>query len=283
MIRIIADTLSCISTEEAKELNIGFLPQLVIFGDKTYRDDSEIDPPSFLQKLTSSSTLPKTAAPQPALYNPLFEQVQKEKSTAIVICPSAKVSGTVRSAETAAQEFPNADIRIIDTGSIASPLGVIVREAVKWVNDGMDADTIVKKANEMSSRSGIYFLVNTLEYLHKGGRIGLATALLGGLLDMKPILTFKHGQVEPFDKQRTKKRAIARMVDQAILDCADCKQNFFSVIHGGNIEEAEAVAEEAKKRLNLNHVWISYAPPAILVHGGPGVLGVTFFRKDPVI
>lgn len=283
MIRIVADTLSCISTEEAKELNIGFLPQLVIFGDKTYRDDSEIDPPSFLQKLTSSSILPKTAAPQPALYNPLFEQVQKEKSTAIVICPSAKVSGTVRSAETAAQEFPDADIRIVDTGSIASPLGAIVREAVKWVNSGLDADTVVQKANDMSSRSGIYFLVNTLEYLRKGGRIGLATALVGSLLDMKPILTFKHGQVEPFDKQRTKKRAVARMVDQAILDCDGCNQTFFSVIHGGNIEEAEAVAEEAKKRLNIKDVWVSYAPPAILVHGGPGLLGVTFFKKDPAV
>lgn len=280
MIRIIGDTLSCIPTDEAKKLGIAFLPQLIIFGDKTYRDDSEIDPPTFLQKMAESNILPKTAAPQPALYNPIFEQVEKEKSTAIVICPSAKVSGTVRSVETAAQEFQNADIRIIDTGSIASPMGAIIREAVKWVHDGMDADTVVKKAQDMSNRSGIYFLVNTLEYLRKGGRIGLATALLGSLLDMKPILTFRNGQVEPFDKQRTKKRAILRMVDQAVLECEGCDETHFSIIHGGNIDEANEVAEQVKNRLQINNVWVTYAPPAILVHGGPGVLGVTFFKKS---
>jgi DegV family protein with EDD domain len=279
MIRIIADTLSCITTDEAKEMGIGFLPQLIIFGDQTFRDDTEIDPPGFLRKLTSSNVLPKTAAPQPALYNPLFAEVEKEKSTAIVICPSAKVSGTVRSAESAAQEFPNADIRIIDTELIASPLGAVVRESLKWVKEGLNADLVIQNIKEMSSRSTIYFMVDTLEYLRKGGRIGLATALLGSLLDMKPILTFRHGQVEPFDKQRTKKRAIARMVEVALTECNGNPEPHLSIIHGGNIDEANTLADELKNLMGIKEVWVCYAPPAVLVHGGPGVLGVTFFKK----
>lgn len=279
MIRIIADTLSCIPTDEAKTLGIGFLPQLVIFGDQTYRDDSEIDPPSFLEKLVSTNILPKTAAPQPALYNPIFAQIEKEKSTGIVICPSAKVSGTVRSAETAAQEFPNADIRVVDTGLLATPLGAIVMEALNWVKAGLDADHIVDNIKEMSSRGRVYFLVNTMEYLHKGGRIGLATSILGSLLDMKPILTFRNGQVEPFDKQRTKKRATVKMLEAMIAEYNDSTEPYFSVIHGGNIDEANALAEEIKERLKLKEILVTYAPPAILVHCGPGILGMTFFTK----
>lgn len=277
MIRIIADTLSCIPTDEAKSLGIGYLPQLVIFGDQTYRDDSEIDPPGFLQKLVSTNILPKTAAPQPVLYHPIFAQIEKEKSTGIVICPSAKVSGTVRSAETAAQDFPNADIRIVDTELLATPLGAVVMEALKWVKAGLDADQVVQKIKEMSSRGRVYFLVNTLEYLHKGGRIGLAASILGSLLDMKPILTFRNGQVEPFDKQRTKKRATARMIEATIAEINDGTSPFFSIIHGGNIDEANVLAEEIKKRLNISDILISYAPPAILVHCGPGILGMAFF------
>lgn len=277
MIRIIADTLSCIPTDEAKSLGIGYLPQLVIFGDQTYRDDSEIDPPGFLQKLVSTNILPKTAAPQPVLYHPIFAQIEKEKSTGIVICPSAKVSGTVRSAETAAQDFPNADIRIVDTELLATPLGAVVMEALKWVKAGLDADQVVQKIKEMSSRGRVYFLVNTLEYLHKGGRIGLAASILGSLLDMKPILTFRNGQVEPFDKQRTKKRATARMIEATIAEINDGTSSFFSIIHGGNIDEANVLAEEIKKRLNISDILISYAPPAILVHCGPGILGMAFF------
>lgn len=279
MIRIIADTLSCIPTDEAKNLGIGFLPQLVIFGDQTYRDDSEIDPPSFLEKLVSTNILPKTAAPQPALYNPIFAQIEKEKSTGIVICPSAKVSGTVRSAETAAQEFPNADIRVVDTGLLATPLGAIVMEALNWIKAGLDADRIVDNIKEMSSRGRVYFLVNTMEYLHKGGRIGLATSILGSLLDMKPILTFRNGQVEPFDKQRTKKRATVKMLEAMITEYNGSTEPYFSVIHGGNIDEANALAEVIKERLKLKEILVTYAPPAILVHCGPGILGMTFFTK----
>jgi DegV family protein with EDD domain len=277
MIRIVADTLSCISVEEAKKLGIPLLPQLVIFGDQTYRDDTEMGPAAFLEKLASTSIRPKTAAPEPIRYQPIFEKLAKEKSTILVICPSAKVSGTVRSAETAVQDFPGRDIRVVDTELLAAGLGTLVTESIKWVEKGLDAETIIKKVMELSEKNRTIFMVDTLEYLRRGGRIGNASALIGSLLDMKPILSFRHGQVEPLDKQRTKKRAISKIFEIMEGECPHNENAHLTVMHGGNIEEAEALAAQMKNLFGLKEVPVKFAPPAILVHSGPGVIAVSYF------
>lgn len=277
MTTIVSDTLSCIPTKEAKELGIPFLPQLIIFGDKTYCDDYEIDPPGFLKKLSESSVMPKTAAPEPIRYQPIFEEFSAKNETILVICPPAKVSGTVRSAETAALDFPKADIRIVDTGLIAAGLGTVVMMAYQMAKQNIGADTIIKKVKEFSEKNRTYFLVDTLEFLRRGGRIGAASALIGGILDMKPILSFRHGQVEPVDKQRTKKRALARMVELIESECPKGEGSSLAVMHGGNIDEAVAWSNDLKQKFDLKAINISYAPPAILVHSGPGVLAASFF------
>jgi len=279
MIRIVADTLSCLSVEEAKELGIPLLPQLVIFGDKTYRDDTEMDPAAFLDKLASTSVRPKTAAPEPVRYRPIFEKWANEESTILVICPSAKVSGTVRSAETAVQDFPNRDIRVVDTELLAAGLGTLVTESIKWAKEGLDADTLIKKVMDLSEKNRTIFMVDTLEYLRRGGRIGNASALIGSILDMKPILSFRHGQVEPLDKQRTKKRAIAKIFEIMEGECPHSENAHLTLMHGGNIEEAETLAVQFKEIFGFKNVPIKFAPPAILVHSGPGVIAVSYFVK----
>ena len=128
----------------------------------------------------------------------------------LCIHPSDEISGTVRSATVAAADFEGADIRIIDTRVIASPLATMVELAVKWANAGLDADTIEKRLRELPPRWRIYFMVPTLEYLARGGRIGGAAALLGSVLQIKPILALQGGRVESYEKERTKKRALAR-------------------------------------------------------------------------
>ncbi len=277
MLQIFADTLSSIPTVEARTLGIKYLPQLIIFGDQTFRDDNEITPTQFIEKLASSNIMPKTAAPQPALYNPYFDELKKNKDTAIVICPSAKVSGTVRSVETAAQDYKDADIRIIDTGLIAAPLGVIVYEALKWVKEGLPAEKVIANIKDLMKRARTYFLVDTLEFLHRGGRIGLAATLIGSIIDMKPILVFRNGQVEPFEKQRTKKKALQRIVELCLADCPHTENAHLSISHGGNEQEAFQLADELKKQLGIKKTWVCFAPPAVLVHTGPGVLGITYF------
>ncbi len=210
MVKIVADTTSGLPREMMKSRNIPLIPQIVIFGEESFRDDTDLDTATFLSKLKASRELPKTAAPPPALYNPIFIEAKKQHDSVVVIAPSAKVSGTVRAAQVAAQDFPDVDVRVVDSLSVAGNLASLVLLADEWARSGVDADTIVNRLGDWIKRGRIYFLVNTLEYLQKGGRIGGAKALIGKMLQVKPILCVREGQVEPFEQQRTKKRALAR-------------------------------------------------------------------------
>ncbi len=280
MTHIIADTLSCLSLEEAEQLGIDYLPQIIIFGDESYRDDTEMDSWSFIDRLKASSQLPKTSAPYPYLYIPYFEKYKSDEETILVICPSQKVSGTVRSAETAAADFPDLDIRIIDTALIGAALGSVVRKAVEWTNAGLPADVVVKQIIEMSKRNRTYFLVDTLEYLHKGGRIGTAKAMVGSMLQMKPILAFRQGQVESASTERTRKKALANFIHLALQECPNGRESYLAVQHGGVPDQAQSLALTLGKQLDIQDIPLTFLPPAILVHGGPGVLGISFFVKE---
>ena len=137
----------------------------------------------------------------------------------VVVAPTGKASGTFRSAETAAMDFPNVDIRVVDTQTISCNLGSMVLLADDMAKAGKSADEIVAKLTGMIPCGRLYFVVDTLEYLARGGRIGGAKRLLAELLEIKPILQVKDGQVEPFEQQRTKKRALARLVEVAAEQC----------------------------------------------------------------
>jgi DegV family protein with EDD domain len=277
MVKIIADTTSGLPREMFKTLGIHLIPQIVCFGEESFRDDTELDTATFLKKLKASKELPKTAAPPPQLYHPLFEQAIKDKEDVVVIAPSAKVSGTVRSAEVAAQDFPALNARIVDTMSVAGNLGSLVLAAHAWACEGMSADTIVKNLKEWIPRGRLFFLVNTLEYLQKGGRIGGAKALMGELLQVKPILCLRDGQVEPFEQQRTKKRALARLIEIIEEQCPKKPESHLCVMQADAMEEAESLAAGLRSRMGISQIPIYELPPAIVVHGGPGVMAVGFF------
>jgi DegV family protein with EDD domain len=279
MIKIVADTLSCISVAEAKDLDVALMPQIIIFGDESFRDDFEIDTAEFLRKLRASPTLPKTAAPSPALYEPIFQEFSGEGNTIIVICPSNELSGTFRSASVAAQEFPNADIRVIDTRTIASALGYLVKLAVQWVNQGLDADVIIQKLEETSKSVRIYFYVETLEYLFKGGRIGAASTLMGSLLQVKPILAVRDGKILPFERQRTQRKALDRLVEIVKTECPADKVSSLSLVESDALKTASEVRETLISEFNIKEIGIYTLPPAIVVHVGPGAIGACFLTN----
>lgn len=277
MVKIVADTTSGLPREMLKSLDITLIPQVVVFGEQSYQDDTELDTATFLQKLKASASLPKTAAPPPPLYFPVFEEAEKNKDDVIVVAPSAKVSGTVRSAQIAAQDFPNLNVHVVDTQTIAGDLGTLVLLANKWAREGTPAEEIVKRLEAKAAHGQTYFLVNTLEYLQKGGRIGGAKALLGELLQVKPILCIRDGQVDPFEQQRTKKRAVARLVEVIEEQCPKDPESHLCVMQADAPEEAEALAADLRSRMNLPHIPVYELPPAIVVHAGPGALAVGFF------
>ena len=277
MVKIVADTTSGLPREQIDSLGIPLVPQIVVFGEDSYRDDCELDTASFLKKLKNSTQLPKTAAPPPPLYFPIFDQAAKAGEDVVVVAPSAKVSGTVRSAEVAALEYPKLNIQIVDTKTIAGNLASLVLMAHEWAAAGMTAAEVVNQLNGWIPRGRIYFLVDTLEYLQKGGRIGGARALLGELLQVKPILCVRDGQVEPFEQQRTKKRAVSRLVEIIEEECPKSPEGHLSIMQADAVDEANMLAEDLKTRMNLPSIPIYELPPAIVVHGGPGVMAVGFF------
>lgn len=279
MIQIIADTLSNIPPAEAKALGVDYLPQIIVFGEETYRDDSEMDAVTFMQRLRSSEVLPKTAAPPPALYVPIFAKGAEQGNTMIVIAPTAEMSGTYRSALVAAQDFPKADIRVIDTKLIAAGLGAVVKQAVKWANAGLSPEAVIENIEEMSARHRVFFVVDTLEYLYRGGRIGAAKALFGSLLQVKPILTLKDGHTEPFESQRTAKRALARLKEVVLSNCPRDPQAHLGIMHGDAEDLARSIAAELGGILGIPvpDIPVYDLTPAILTHSGPGVIGITYF------
>jgi DegV family protein with EDD domain len=274
---IVADTTCGLPRDLIKRRGIPLIPQVVMFGEESYHDDKEFDTAAFLQKLKASKELPKTAAPEPPLYYPIFEEAKKKGESVIVVAPTGKASGTVRSAETAAQEFPGLDVRVVDTLTISCNLGSLVLLADDMAKAGKSADEIVAELNYMIPRGRIYFLVDTLEYLAKGGRIGGAKKLLAELLEIKPILQVKNGQVEAFEQQRTKKRALARLVEVVTESCKGGAEAYLCVLQVEAEKEAESLVEELKSKVNVPSIPIYELPPAIVVHAGPKAMGVGFF------
>jgi DegV family protein with EDD domain len=274
---IVADTTCGLPREILRQRGIPFVPQVVMFGEESYHDDEELDTASFLQKLKASPTLPKTAAPEPPLYYPIFEEAKKKGESVVVVAPTGKASGTVRSAQTAAMEFPGLDVRVVDTLTISCNLASLVLVADDMAKAGASADEVVARLEDMIPRGRIYFLVDTLEYLAKGGRIGGAKKLLAELLEIKPILQVKDGQVEPFEQQRTKRRALARLVEVVVEGCKGGDEAHLCVLQVEAENEAQDLVEELKSKVFVSDIPIYELPPAIVVHAGPKAMGVGFF------
>jgi DegV family protein with EDD domain len=174
-------------------------------------------------------------------------------------------------------EFPKLDIRVVDTLTISCNLGSLVLLADDMAKAGESMDKITAKLNDMIPRGRIYFLVDTLEYLAKGGRIGGAKRLLGELLEIKPILQVKNGQVESFEQLRTKKRALARLIDVVAEQSQGGESAHLCVMHAEAEREAESLVVALKSRIDAAHIPIYELPPAIVVHAGPRAMGVGFF------
>jgi DegV family protein with EDD domain len=274
---IVTDTTCGLPRDLLVSRGIPFVPQVVMFGEQSYHDEGELDTAAFLNKLKASPTLPKTAAPEPTLYHPIFQSAMHKKETVIVLAPSEKLSGTVRSAQTAAQDFAGLDVRIIDTQTVSCNLGSLVLEAQAMAQAGKTPDEIVRHIEEMIPRGRLYFVVDTLEYLAKGGRIGGAKALLGELIQIKPVLAIRAGQAVAYEQPRTRKRSLMRLEEIVESQCPKSVEAHLAVIQVAAEEEARTLAAHLKARMGLTSVPIYQLPPAIVVHGGPGAIGVGFF------
>ncbi len=277
-VRIVTDTTASLPAAFIEAHGLPVIPQVILFGEESYLEDVELSYGDFIKRLKVSSQLPKTAAPPPGLFIEAFKRELEQGDTILCIHPSADVSGTVRSALTAKEEaFPGADIRIIDTRTISGSLGSIVMAAVEWAECGMGADEIVRRIEELMARSRTYFLVATLEYLYRGGRIGGAQALFGTTLQIKPILEIKDGKVGVLDRVRTEHRACERLKALVATQCRPGPESRVCVMHAADLEKAQRLASDLESALQLEHVPVYTVGAAITVHAGPGTVAVGFF------
>ena len=280
MVKIISDTTACLPNLIREQYKITVVPQMIHFGENSYTEGIDIDIHLFLELLQNTKALPKTSAPSPELFRRIFSNITDPAEPILCIHPSTDLSGTVRSTETAKLDFPDLDIRIIDTRLVASPLGVVVHRAAIWAAQGLSADLITEEVYKLSRRSNVFFLVATLEYLAKGGRIGGASALIGNALQIKPILTIIDGKVEPYSKERTFSKSLQSLKSIIYDQYPSREDGHLTIMHADKSDLANELALEFEKALSIPTPLVSDLPPAIITHVGPGSIAVGFFESS---
>jgi len=210
----------------------------------------------------------------------LFQRLIGAGDTVLAILVSNELSGSYLSAQGAREMLPEADIHVIDSRSVSAPLGFMVLEAAGMAQAGADLERIKARVAQMIQGFRIFFLVDTLEFLRRGGRIGGAAALLGTALKMKPLLTIENGRVEPCERVRTKARAVARLRElvRERLAPESGGKIYLATVHGNAPVEGATLYEELLREFHPAESMLTDLTPAIATHAGPGVLAVAFFQ-----
>lgn len=277
--KVVSDSTADLNQSIVDEYQIEIVPLKVHFGEEEFLDWVEMRGEDFYQKLTLSDILPRTSQPSPAEFVKTYEELGPNE-TIFSIHISSGLSGTYQSAMMAKNMLPDRDIHVINTRLASMAHGGIVFEAARAVKAGRSKEEVLKVINTLKSNLKVYFVVDTLEYLQKNGRIGRAQALLGSLLKVKPILTLKDGIVTPKEKARGRGKAVNRIIEI-------CKEEFTTeklvnafVLHSNAPEEALKLQEKVIENFNVEEIAISSIGAVIGTHVGPGTLGVVMYHKN---
>ncbi|GAB4535764.1 MAG: DegV family protein [Anaerolineae bacterium] len=274
MIKIVTDSTSYLPPDEIERYDIRVVPLNVHFGeDRVFQEGVTIDNDQFYAMLAESPELPTTSQPSPGQFLDIFSELSEAGHSVLCLVLSSRLSGTYQSALDARHMLPDANIVVIDTYSAASPLGLMVITAAEMAAEDCAMDEIVARIEQMREDMRVYFVVDTLEYLQKGGRIGAAAAFLGTLLKVKPILMLDEGVVKPLDKVRSKRKAIQRLLSELESHVAPDQPVRAITMHAQALDEARELEAEIHRRFNCQHTLFGEVGPVIGTHTGPGLLG----------
>jgi DegV family protein with EDD domain len=251
----------------------------VHFGTETFREGIDLELDEFLSRLKSAPQLPTTSQPSAGDFLEVYKSLIADGSEVISIHLSSKLSGTVASANTACEMLPGAGIHVVDSQFISASQLTMVLEAARMANAGRSAQAILDRVKQIMAGSHIYFVVDTLEYLQKGGRIGKAQALLGTALQMKPVLALEEGVVEAKERIRTKSKALARLRELVVHETAGSSRVYLGILHAAAPEEAQRLEADLLSRLKPFETTMGQVGPVIATHTGPGVVGVAFYAE----
>lgn len=276
-VAIVTDSTAWMPKELLAQYNIRVAPQVVIIGTDDFEDGVTIQPEEVYTRMKNEGLTPTTSQATIASFDAIFKDLTAEGYTqAVVITISTELSGTYSSAVQAQAMHPNLDLEIIDSRTTAMAMGFAVLAAARKAAAGGTKDEIAAKAHEALANSGVMFTVETLDYLHRGGRIGGAAALFGNVLNMKPVLEVRDGRVEPVQRIRTKKKAMNFIVDQLAAKL-DGKPNIqLSTIHALAEEDSTAMMNSLKDRLDTSETYLTQASTAVATHTGPGTVGIAY-------
>jgi DegV family protein with EDD domain len=276
-IAVVTDSTSDIPPELVEQYGIHVVPQILIMGDQTWRDQVDIDSPTFYRLLRTSSHFPSTSQPSVPDFEQVFTQLAQEAEGIAAILVSDELSGTLNSARMAAENLPGVPIEIVDTRAVSMQLGFIVLAAARAAAGGADLQTVADTARDLIGQVHVYFVVDTLEYLHRGGRIGTASRLVGTALNLKPILQVKDGIVQPLTKVRTRRKALATLLQLIDDQLAGAERIHMTVLHIDALAEADHLAQQLEACYHPLSMLHSECGPVVGTHAGPGTVGVVFY------
>lgn len=277
-IKVVTDSTLDISQDMAKHLGIIVVPLSVTINGETYLDRVDIEPDEFIQKMTKSSELPKSSQPAVGSFLEVYDQLGKEGYEVLSIHMTGKMSGTVRSAESAAQ-MTETKVTVIDSMFISKALAFQVKEAAKMANQGIGMEEILHRLETIRENSKLYIMVDTLENLVKGGRIGKGKALIGSLLNIKPIASLEGAEYTPVTKVRSHSQVVKFMAKQFLEDVEGKTIKAVGIAHAEAFELATRIKDSIYELTGFQDVEIDYTSPIVSTHTGPGAFALMYYYE----
>lgn len=277
-IHIVTDSTCDLSNEELEQLNIHVVPLTIQLGGQTYIDRIEIQPEQFLQKMKSEKELPKSSQPAPGKFVELYEALGKDGDQVISIHMTGGMSGTVQSARQAA-DMANADVTVFDSRYIAWGLAFQLREAARLRDAGASVEEIIARVEHVRQNTRLFVIVDTLENLIKGGRIGKGMGMIGSLLNIKPIATLDEGNLVQVTKVRSHKQVVKYCFEQFQQETAGKTVKAVGISHADGMGTMGQSLKELVEQTGFSSVDVAFTCPTISTHTGPGAVGFIYFAE----
>ena len=277
-VAVVTDSTAYLPSDLLKKYNITVTPLSLIWGNETFYDGVDILPDEFYKRLATSKTMPTTSQVSIATHKGAFEKLLDEGYNVLGIFMSAKLSGTVQSAVQARELLPKAadKIAVVDSKTTAMAMGFHVLTVARAAQEGANLVECLKLEEECKLRTGVYFVVDNLEFLYRGGRIGGAQALMGLALKIKPVLEIRDGRIDSVEKVRTKRKALERMIALVSHQVDGRTPVRLGAIHANAEAEARAMLETVTTKLNPVETILTSVSPVIGTHAGPGTVGLAY-------
>lgn len=277
-VTIVTDSTAYLPSELVQKYGIVVTPQILIWGDETFQDGVDIQPQEFYQRLKTAKVMPTTSQVSVVTMQNTFQQLVDSGREVLGIFISSKLSGTIQSALQAKELMSAAGekVAIVDSLTTAMAMGFIALTAAQAAQGGASLRECQQIAEKAREYVGVYFVVDTLEFLHRGGRIGGAQRFLGTALNMKPVLSLRDGRVEAVERIRTKGKAIERVLELVAEDIKGRSPVRLATLHANAAEEAKQLLERASAMFQATESIFSEVSPVIGAHAGPGTVGLAY-------